>query len=62
MYDTYYVYRANGELIGSVSATSAAEAVFRLVGGTYGRAGFYAETDTNRRARNAANQLAHFRG
>lgn len=37
------VFRASGEHIGSVQANNAEEAVYRLVGGEWGRKDFYAK-------------------
>lgn len=48
-YEAFTVFRrADGEKVGSVEAQSAAEAVYRLLGGEYGRADFVALSGDDR--------------
>ena len=50
MYETFHVYRSEDQVaIGSVSAASEAEAVYRLMGGPYGRDDFYSVSEESRR-------------
>ena len=62
MYETFHVHRrADRLLIGSVSAASETDAVYRLVGGSHGRSDFYAVSDESRRYHQDAARNGGFR-
>ena len=59
--ETYHVHRRSDQsAVGSVSATSEMEAVFRLIGGEYGRTDYYAVSEESRRYHREAARRGHF--